>query len=334
MKLRFFAACVAAACVLGVWGGAAAAAQEKKQDEPKVSDAERKSAEKIVKAKGPEAKLQASAEFVKKHPQSALRAQVVQGLANDIAGTPDVQLRISLASAFRDIFTGPGEADLITPFLIDAYVTAEQSAEAFRLAQTYLAQHPEETSTLYRLAVLASNETIKGNSAYAAVGRQYGARAIELIEADKMWPGADAAKWPAFKAESLPMLYRATGIIALKTGDAAGARQLLEKAVALKIKDPGVYLVLADLANSEYELLAKQHIVAAAAEKEAARKKADEKLDRVIEVFAQAVAVSEANPQYQQAAAALRENLTTYYKYRRGGSTDGLQQLIDKYKAQ
>ena len=256
MKLRFLSACAAAACVFGVGVGPVAArvpAQDNKQaEQPQVSGDERKAAEKIVKAKGPEAKLQTSAEFVKKYPQSALRPQVVEGLANDIANTQDVQLRISLAESFAAIFTGPGEAERVTPLLIDSYVTAGRTADAFRLAQTYFASHPEETNVFYRLAILASNESIKGNNAFAAVGRQYGARAIELIEADKMGPGADPAKWPAFKAEALPLLYRATGIIAFKTDDRAAARQLLGKAVEHKVADPGVYLVLADLANAEY----------------------------------------------------------------------------------
>lgn len=337
MKLRFLSACAVAACVFGVGVGPAAArgpAQENRQaEQPKVSDAERKAAEKIVKAKGPEAKLQTSAEFVKKFPQSALRSQVVEGLANDIANTQDAQLRMSLAETFASIFTGPGEAERVTPLLIDAYVTAGRAADAFRLAQPYLAQHPDETNMFYRLAVLASNEAIKGNNAFAAVGRQYGARAIELIEADKMGTGADPAKWPAYKAEALPLLYRATGIIAFRTDDRAAARQLLEKAVSHKVADPGVYLVLADLANAEYVRLAQDHQLAPAAQKDALRKKADEELDRVITAFAQAIAVSEGNPQYQPAAAALREDLTKYYKYRHNGSTDGLQQLIDKYKS-
>lgn len=339
MKLRFICACAVAACAFGLGGVPAAAAfapaqENKPAQQPQVSEAERKAAEKIVKAKGPEAKLQTSAEFIKKFPQSALRAQVVAGLANDIARAEDVQLRISLADAFASIFTGPGEAELVTPLLIDDYVTAGRAADAFRLAQPYLAAHPEETNMFYRLAVLASNETIKGNNAFAAAGRQYAARAIELVEADKMGSGADAAKWPAFKAEALPLLYRAAGIIAYKAEDRAGARQLLEKAVEHRVADPGVHILLADLANSDYVRLAQDYQIAPADQKEATRKKADAELDRVIDTFARAVAAAEGNAQYQPAAAQLREDLTKYYQYRNKGSSDGLQQLIDKYKKQ
>jgi hypothetical protein len=334
MKLRFLSACAVAACTLWA-GGPPAAAQEsqpaKQAEQPKVSGDERKAAEKVVKAKGPEARLQAAAEFIQKFPQSALRPQVVEGLAAEIANTQDAQLRTSLAETYAAVFTGPGEAERMAPLLLDAYIAANRTEDAFRLGGEWLAKNPDDAHTLYRLAVLASNETIRGNNNFAALGRQYGAKAAELIEADKMSPNTDAAKWPAFKAEALPAVYRATGIIALKTNDRAAARQFLEKAIANKSTDPGIYLVLADLDNADYELTAKQYQIAGAAEKEALRKKADEQLDRVIESYAQAIAKAEGNPQYQPAAAALRESLTTYYKYRHN-STDGMQQLIDKYK--
>jgi hypothetical protein len=332
MKLRFLSACAVAACVLWVGGLVAAAQESKPAEQPKVSNDERKAAEKVAKAKGPEARLQAAAEFIQKFPQSSLRPQVAEGVAAEIAGTQDAQLRTSLAETYAAIFNGPGEAERMTPLLLDAYILANRTEDAFRLGGEWLAKNPEDSHILYRLAVLASNETLKGNNNFAALGRQYGTKAAELIEADKMPPNVDTAKWPAFKAEALPTVYRATGIIALKTNDTAAARQLLEKAIAHKTTDPGVFLVIADLTNQEYELTAKQHQIASAADKPALRKKADEQLDRVIETYAQAIAVAEGNPQYQQAATAMRENLTAYYKYRHNNSTDGMQALIDKYK--
>lgn len=332
MKLRLLSACAVAACMLWA-GGLTAAAQDAKPAAPaKVSGDERKAAEKVVKAKGPEARLQAAAEFVQKFPQSSLRPQITESLAAEIAGVTDAQLKTSLAAAYVDIFTAPGEVERMTPLLLDSYITEGRADDAFTLGQKWLAQNPDDAHILYRLAVVASNESIKGNNKYAALGRQYGVKAGELIEADKQPPNTDAAKWPAFKAEALPNVYRSVGIIALKTNDRAGARQYLEKAVAHKSTDPGVFLVLADLANEDYELTAKQYQIAAAAEKPALRKKADEQLDLVIDIYAQAIAASEASQQYQQAAAALRENLTAYYKYRHNNSTDGMQALIDKYK--
>ena len=69
-----------------------------------------------------------------------------------------------------------------------------------------------------------------------------------------------------------------------------------------------------------------------AAEKPSALKRRDEAIDKAIEAYAQAVAVTDGQAQFQQANAGLREDLEKFYKSRHNGSTEGLQQLIDKYK--
>jgi hypothetical protein len=56
------------------------------------------------------------------------------------------------------------------------------------------------------------------------------------------------------------------------------------------------------------------------------------KLDEVIELYAHAIGLSEGNAVYQQLHDQLLQDLEAYYKYRHNGSTDGLQQLIGKYK--
>jgi benzoyl-CoA reductase/2-hydroxyglutaryl-CoA dehydratase subunit BcrC/BadD/HgdB len=61
-------------------------------------------------------------------------------------------------------------------------------------------------------------------------------------------------------------------------------------------------------------------------------KEAEGTMDRVIEAWARVVGLSEGNPQYQQLHDAVLQDLQSYFKYRHNGSSDGLQQLIDKYK--
>jgi hypothetical protein len=92
--------------------------------------------------------------------------------------------------------------------------------------------------------------------------------------------------------------------------------------------------VLSELDYNNYELLAKQYNVAADADKQAALQKAEAALDKTIEAYAQAIAITEGNPQYQAAHDQMRQDIENLYKYRHKGSTDGLQQLIDKYKKQ
>src|SRR5919107_1719953 len=111
MKYRILSAC-ALACALAV--GAAAQDDKAKQAEPKVSGGERDAAAKIEKAKGTEARLQAAAAFVKKYPQSPLRRQVAEALANEISAVTDPQQSLSLAQVFQDIFNQPDEGRLVS----------------------------------------------------------------------------------------------------------------------------------------------------------------------------------------------------------------------------
>ena len=334
MKFRILSACaLACACVLGVAAASASAQESKdKQAEAKVSSGERDAAAKIDKAKGPEAKLQAAAAFIQKYPKSSLRPKVAEAVAGEIANTQDQQLKISLAETYLSLFNEPGEGDRVNAILLNAYINAGRADEAFKTAPTWLAKNPDDVDLLRGLAIVASNEVIQGRNAYASQGLQYGAKVIELIEADKKPEGVDDAKWAAYKAEWLPALYRATGIIAYKTNDPATATARLQRAAALKSTDPGVYLILSDLTFNEYDLRNKEYVVASAAEKPSALKRRDEAIDKLIEVYAQAIAITDGQAQYQPANAGLRDDLEKFYKSRHNGSTEGLQQLIDKYK--
>lgn len=331
MKFRTLAAC-ALACAFAFGAASDAFAQGDKQAEVKVSGAEREAAEKINKAKGAEAKLQAGAEFVRKYPKSSLRPKVAEVVAEEVAKTSDEQLKISLAETYLGFFNEPAEAALVNDALLNAYINAGRTAEAFKMGGARLAKSPDDVDLLRSLAVIASNETIKGNNDYAAQGRQYGTKAVELLETDKMPAGMDAAKWAAYKTETLPALHRAMGIIAYKTNDKPTAIAHLQKAADLKFSDPGVYLLLSELTYDQYDTLSKEYNVAPAAQKPAALAKAQAALDKVIETYAQAVGMTEGNAQYQQAHDALKEDATKFYKFRHNNSDAGLQQIFDKYK--
>jgi type III secretion system FlhB-like substrate exporter len=329
MMFRILSA-LALACALS---GAAVAQDDKaKQEAPKVSGGERDAAQKIEKAKGTEAKLQQAVAFVKKYPESPLRRRIAEALAQEIAATTDQQAKGSLAQTFLEIFNKPEEAPLVTATLLNSYINTGQTQDAMTLGAKWLAEHPDDITVMQNLTILASAQAIKGNNAFVAQGRDYGAKAIALLEADKMPAGFDAAKWPDFKKQALVSLYRETGVIALKSGDNAAALPLLEKAIALGTNDAAVYFIVSDLHNDIYEDAAKSAIVASAADKPAATQKAEAALDRVIESYARAIAFTDGKADFAQANAAFRERMTPYYKYRHKNSTDGMQQLIDKYK--
>lgn len=321
---------LALACALTA--GAAAAQEQPKQEGPKVSGGERDAAQKVEKAKGTEAKLQAASAFVKKYPQSPLRGPMADSIAREIAETTDNQAKGSLAQTFLEIFKLPGEAPLVTASLLNSYINTGQTQDAMTLGAKWLADHPEDISVMQNLTILAAAQAIKGNNAFIAQGRDYGARAIALLEGDKMPAGFDAAKWPDFKRQALVSLYRETGVLAYKSSDNAAALPLLEKAVELNTPDAVIYFLVSDLNNDLYEKRAKESMVASAADKAAAKQKAETALDKVIEYYARSIAFTDGKAEHAQANAAFRERLTPYYKYRHNNSTDGMQKLIDQYK--
>ena len=329
MKFRVLSAC-ALVCALALGVSAAQDAAKQAQAKPP-SGGERDAAQKVEKAQGTAAKLQAAVAFLKKYPQSSLRKPMAEALAREVAATADPQESLSLAQTYADIFNLPEEQQQVTATLLSGYINTGQTEEAMKIGTGWLAQHPDDIPTLHNLTILASAQAIKGNTAFMAQGRQYGTKAIELLEADKMPAGFDAAKWPDFKKKSLPSLYRETAVLAYKAGDKKAALPLLEKAAANNSTDPGVYFLLSELNNDEYELRAKEYQIAAVADRPAALKRVEEQLDKVIDSYARAIALTDGNAQYAQANAAFRQDLERYYKFRHK-SADGMQQLIDKYK--
>ncbi|MGH9425663.1 MAG: hypothetical protein ACRD2L_05070, partial [Terriglobia bacterium] len=61
-------------------------------------------------------------------------------------------------------------------------------------------------------------------------------------------------------------------------------------------------------------------------------KRATELMDQAIDLYARALAASAGKPEHKPLQDQILQAITPYYKYRHNGSTDGLQQLIDKYK--
>ena len=309
--------------------------EQSKEKGPEVSDGERKLAAKINAAPDAAAKMQAAGEFIKKYPKSSLRPQIVGFLSNQIASVADNAQKIALAENFQRLFTEAGDAQLITPVLIDAYIATKRIDDAFRLSDTWLQKDPDDVGVLAVLAITGTNEAKLNNPKFVQQSQQYGFKAIELIEANKKPAHMDDAQWSKNKATWLPQLYHSTGYIALVSGAArADALARLQKAVALDPADPVNYVLIGNIKNAEYEEMAKQYQgTAAGATRDAMLPKINAQLDEVIDIYAHSVALLQGKPEYKQAHDQVMSDLQAYYKYRHNNSTDGLQQLIDKYKA-
>lgn len=324
---RLISACLLTLCM--TW---AALAQTQDKSKPNISDDEAKAANAINSAPNPEAKLTAAEAFGKKYPKSAIRLEVLRYVAGETSNAGDAAQELALAERLRNAFPGEEELKIIQPVMVHAYVGAKRIDDAFNLAATVLAQQPDNIWVLSMLAFAGTEEAKRQNLKYVTQTQQYGLKAIELIEADKKPANFPDAAWANQKA-MLPRLYQVMGVIALISGNRAEAKTRLEKALALDPAEPFSHVLIGSMVNEEYQQLAQTHMSMPESKmKEDTLKKATELLDKVIDIYAHAVAAAEGKPEYQQIREQVLQDLTAYYKFRNKQSTEGLQQLIDKYK--
>ena len=100
--------------------------QEKGKQE-KVSDAERKAAQKIDEAKDTAAKIAAASAFVNKYPKSTLRPKIAEMLVNQISGTQDAAQKITLRRELSGHVHG-GERDQVYLSRFDRRIYQRQAS--------------------------------------------------------------------------------------------------------------------------------------------------------------------------------------------------------------
>jgi hypothetical protein len=334
MKFKILAACALAfAFASGAASVSHAQADAAKQSDAKLSGGERDAAEKINKAKGAEAKLQAASEFVKKYPKSTLRPRIAEAVAGEILSTQDAAQKAALIETFLAFFNEPAEAERVNGALLAAYIDANRPSEAFKFAPAWFGKHPDDVDSMRRLAIVGSNAAINGDDAYVKDALRYGLQSIEMIEGDKRPADIDAAQWADYKTKFLPGVYREVGVLSLRAGDNAGARTRLEKAIALGTDDPSTYAIVGQMNDEEYVNLVNAYKAAPAGPaRDAALRKAQEQLDKVIDLYAHAVALATGRAEYDNLRSQVMPALADYYKFRHNNSDAGLQQLLDKYK--
>jgi hypothetical protein len=342
ISIKIAAACsitaIALSGTLSIAGYSSYPRQDKTQAKDKQSapsDGEQKALAKMEASPDIAAKLAAASEFTKKFPKSSLRPKVVSYIAQEITKIQDGPQRISQLENMTTVFKEPADSAIINPILIDAYFKENRPDDAFRVAAAYLSKNPNDVVVLTQAALEGVEQAKKKEAKFAQQSLQYGNKAIELIEAGRKPESLDDARWEEYRTRWLPILYQNIGLLSMMTGNKADAKAKLEKAASLNAKDPFTFALIGSMLNDEYQQLAEQHKAASAGPlKDSILKQAHAKLDEVIEAFAHAVGLAEGNASYKQLHDQILGDLQAYYKYRHSGSTEGLQQLINKYKAQ
>lgn len=345
MKLRAFlfgralASCALCAASVGAVAAHASAnpGQPLRQSQPnkgapQASDAEQKAAQAVQSASDAQATAAAAMEFVKKYPKSSLRPQVARTVAGKLAAVSDPAQRVTLAEGALKVFDKPDDALVINPVLINAYVEAKRLDDAFRVATPAAVEKLDDpVGVMISLLLAGAEQARQKNPKYVQASQQLGLKAIEIVEGGKKPERVEDARWEEYRTEWLPQAYQALAVLALAGGNQADAQARLAKAAAAKSSDPNTYILIGALSNEEYQQTVQQHKAASGAAKDELLKKAHAQLDQVIDAWAHAVALTLGDARYDQTRTQLMQDLESYYKYRRG-STEGMQQLIDKYK--
>ncbi len=317
-----------AALAVSVFSSASAHAANVAQ----AKEAEVKAMDAIKSAPDRAAKLTAAEAFVKKYPKSTLRPEVVQYMVGEIAQVTDAAQKVTLTEQLQKVFTDQKELEMIQPLTIDAYLGAKRLDEAFSLGATLLSKQPENVGLLTMLTIAGTEEAKKQNGKYVVQSQQYGLKAVELIEANKKPATMDDATWTR-RTAMLPQLYQELGVLALVSNNSVDAKARLEKSIALQPNDPISYFFLGSIYNDDYQRMAEKYrALPEGSEKAATLATATELMDKVIEHWARSIGMSEGKAEYQQLHDQVLQDMTAYYKYRHKQSTEGMQQMIDKYK--
>lgn len=324
---------VIAAIILVAGSTVSISAQDNKT--VKVSKEEQAAVKKIEEAKTVEEKVSTTEAFIQKYPKSPARDQAAGYLAGQISQLTENGRIISNGEKYLTIFTEPGEADLILPTIVFAYVEQNRQKEAFSSAEKYLSRNPGDVTIRLRLAAEGANMSRQGNNEYSPAAREYAQKAIELIEADQRPADLNAEQWNEYRTKWLPQLYQSRGLIIYSSGDNAKARTDFEKSARLAPPDVNNWIMLGSLVNEEYQELAKKHSASTSPEEQKELlNRANNKLDQVIRIYARVLALAEGNASMREIEKQIRPDLESYYKFRNKNSTEGLQELINKHKTE
>jgi len=323
------------AVVLGavLMSGIPVIAQQQQGSHPEASADEQKLARSISTAPDAAAKLKLAEELIKKYPKTSLRPVVAENLANQVGGVTDHAQKLALAQQLQTIFNSPAEGDIVGPVVVQAYADANQFDDAFAKGAEFLARTPDALILLVQLVAIGTDQVKKQNPKFVAQTIQYATQAIALIEADKKPTGVEDARWTTYKAQTLPGIYQSRGLLNFAKGARNEGKADYLKAAQLNPSDAFNFIMLGAMINDEYQSEAKQYqAMPPGPARDAQLKKVQDLLDAVIDLYAHGVALSEGSAALQTIHQQYLQDLETYYKYRHHGSSEGMQELIGKYK--
>lgn len=216
---------------------------------------------------------------------------------------------------------------------LPGYINEKKFAEAYSTGAKILADEPNYLRAQIDLGYAGYLAASAKNEQFNTTALDYARKAIQAIEAGKA-----PTEWAPFKGkdDTLAYLNYAVGYLTLKTTPDQSIDSLLKAAQFesdIK-KTPSTYYFLAVAYESgPYKTLSTAYQTEFANKPETpASKAALEKLnlvmDRIIDAYARAIAAAGTDPKTEPSRKEWLAQMSTYYKFRHGGTDTGLTEFI------
>ena len=201
--------------------------------------------------------------------------------------------------------------------------------QAYSLGKEILASDPDNLRVLMDLGYAGVSATNAGNKSFNADAIGYAKRAIQLIES-----GKQTDDWAPFanKEDALGTLSYSIGFLSMQTNNPTQAAEYLVKAAQHEgnsKKFPGTYILLAVAYQADpYKRMADDFETRfkgkpETPESKAAQENLNQVIDRIIDAYARAIALTTGtDAKSQQNKAEWMKTLTAFYKFRHPNDTD------------
>jgi len=206
-------------------------------------------------------------------------------------------------------------------------------AEGYAMGKEILATEPENLQVLVDLGTNAYLLPPLKDAALTASGLTYAQKALQMLES-----GKNLESWEPLGSKDVAVAYLnySIGTLTLEKDPSAALKNLLKAAqfeTPLK-KSPYTYAYIAGAYETgPYAKQSEEYKVKYSGKDETPESKLalaniNQLVDRMIDAYARAVALAGTNADFSQVKTGWNDSLTTWYKFRNGDKTDGLDQMI------
>ncbi|HWN09203.1 MAG TPA: hypothetical protein VNO50_08055 [Pyrinomonadaceae bacterium] len=254
-------------------------------------------------------------------------------LAKKYLACPTAAGEESIAAYLRDKFVAPIDKARRAPQVSSLVYEKKDFAKAFELGKQILVEEPDNLRVLTDLAYAGYLAASSKVNTFNVDTLNYARKAIQLLQA-----GGTLENWAPYtsKDEALAYLNNTIGVLTIGENPGEALRHLLKAAQLegkLK-KDAITYGYIGDAYQSgPYDKLAAAYKACCEGKDETPESKLalenlNQVIDRMIDAYARAVALSGTDAASQARKTAWMETLTNWYKFRNKDSVTGLDSLI------